>query len=136
MSPVRGLALAMLCALTVAGCGGDNNLPTTPTTPLPSTSIFASHVTVGGSAARNFPSRSGTITVRLRDTLARTPLGLGLGLPYGGVSNCTLNTTVEATPSTEPQISATVDAGSYCVVVYDLGTLTATTDFDVLIVYP
>lgn len=137
MTSVRGLALAALCALTLAGCGDDNNTPTTPTTPLPSTSIFNSHVTVGGSAARTFATRSGAVSVRLRNTTATGPLGLGLGLPFGGgVSNCTLNTTVEARPATEPQIAATVDAGTYCVVVYDLGTLTATTEFDVVIVYP
>jgi hypothetical protein len=137
MTTRYSLAVALLFAVALAGCGDDGDGPTTPTTLPPSISIFNSHVTVGGSAARTFASRAGTISVHLRNTSATTPLGIGLGLPYGsGVSNCILSTTVEARPASEPQIAATVDIGSYCVVVYDLGTLTATTDFDVLIVYP
>lgn len=65
-----------------------------------------------------------------------TIVGLGIGVPLGGISNCTLSTSVDTTAGTTPQIAATVDAGSYCVAIYDLGALTSAVDFEITINYP
>jgi len=65
-----------------------------------------------------------------------TRVGLGLGVPTTGIAKCALSIALSTAASSTPQISAPVDAGQYCVTVYDLGTLTTTIDFSVTLVYP
>lgn len=139
MTSLQQWSLAVVCALTTVACG--NNTPTTPTTPeivSPLTTTFASRVTVGGSAARAFATQqAGTVTVQLKSAGSPSAvLGLGIGLPYGGVSTCTLTRALTTSPADAPQITATVEEGAYCVAVYDVGNLTAPMDFEVVVVYP
>jgi hypothetical protein len=125
-----------------AGCSNDTTASSTttptPTATSPTTSTFASLLTVGGSASRTFTaSAAGTVTVTL--TNAAGPfniVGLGIGIPNGGVSRCTLSTALNTTAGSTAQIAARVDAGTYCVAVYDVGTLPAAIDFSVTIVFP
>jgi len=65
-----------------------------------------------------------------------TRVGLGIGVPNAGLARCALSSGIATTPGSTPQISAPVDAGQYCVTVYDLGTLTSPIDFSVTLVYP
>jgi len=132
---VPALALGVL----TASCGSDTPTPTTPTTPTgPTTSIFASRLTPGGAVSRSFgATATGTITVMLTNAAGpSTVLGLGIGVPTTGLAKCALSTAIRTAPGSAPQISAAVDAGQYCVTVYDLGTLTTPIDFSVTLVYP
>lgn len=130
------LLIVLCCAFVTASCGDDPPSTTTPTPTSPLTSTFASRITVGGSATRTFTTtQAGNITVRLNSSSSQ-PIGLGLGLPFGGISTCTLSTSVEASPASVPHISTPVDNGTYCVSVYDLGNLTGPVDFEVIIIYP
>ena len=134
------LAALLVTGWFAVGCGGEAAPgPTTPTPPTsPTTSTFASRLTVGGSASRSFTATTtGTVTITLGNAAGlSTVVGLGIGVPNGGVSRCTLSTAVHTTAGTTAQIAATVDPGAYCVVIYDIGTLTAEIDFTVTIVYP
>jgi len=129
-----GAALAM-----VAACGNSTTTPTTPTTPTgPTTSIFASRLTPGGAVSRQFgASTNGTVTAMLTNAAGpNTVVGLGIGVPTTGLAKCALSTAVQTKAGSTPQLSATVDAGNYCVVVYDIGTLTSPIDFSVTLVFP
>lgn len=133
------LPAALLAAVLLSGCGDDATSTTAPTTPTsPTTSRFLSRLAVNGSASRTFTvSTAGTVTATLVNAGGPfTVMGLGLGIPLGGVSNCTLSRSVSTASGTTPQISAVVDPGTYCVAIYDVGNLTDTIDFEVTITYP
>jgi hypothetical protein len=130
---------ALIAALAMAAACGNSTTPTTPTTPTgPTTSIFASRLTPGGAVSRQFgASTNGTVTAMLTNAAGpNTVVGLGIGVPTTGLAKCALSTAVQTKAGSTPQLSATVDAGNYCVVVYDLGTLTSPIDFSVTLVFP
>jgi hypothetical protein len=134
------VVLVLSLGVLTAGCGNDTpSTPTTPTTPTgPTTSIFASRLTPNGAVSRSFgATTTGTATVMLTNAGGpSTRVGLGIGVPSTGIAKCALSTALSTTPGTTPQISAAVDAGQYCVTVYDLGTLRDVIDFSVTLVYP
>lgn len=137
-SIVRVSALVATLAVAAA-CGNSTTTPTTPTTPTgPTTSIFASRLTPGGAVSRQFgASTTGTVTAMLTNAAGpSTVVGLGIGVPTTGLAKCALSTAIQTNAGSTPQISATVDAGNYCVVVYDPGTLTSPIDFSVTLIYP
>ena len=138
------LVIAVVAALGAAGmtaaCGNDGDTPTTPSPApaSPQTSTFASRLTVNGAVSRSFTAtQAGTVTVLLTNAGGpSTRIGLGLGVPTTGLARCALSTAMVTTPGATPQITAAVDAGVYCVTLYDIGTLTDTIDFSITLVYP
>lgn len=130
---------AAVVALLVAGCGDDNATPTTPSTSTgPATETFSSRLTVQGSAWRLVTaSQTGTLSARL--TTASQPstiVGLGIGIQSGSTSGCLLNNEVRMAAGSSPQIDAPVDAGVYCVKIFDVGALTDPMGFTITIVRP
>jgi len=138
MKSIIWLGVLVASLAVTAGCGKDNTTPTTPTPTGPTTSIFASRLTPGGAVSRAFgTTATGTVTVMLTNAAGpSTVVGLGIGVPTTGLAKCALSTAIKTAPGSTPQISAAVDAGQYCVTVYDLGTLTSAIDFSVTLVYP
>lgn len=131
--------LALGLGAVTVGCGKDTPTTPTPTTPTgPTTAIFASRLTPNGAVSRSFgATTAGTVTVMLTNAAGpSTVVGLGIGVPTTGVARCALSTAISTASSSTPQIAAAVDAGQYCVTVYDLGTLTSPIDFSVTLVYP
>ena len=63
-------------------------------------------------------------------------VGFGVGIPQASGSGCYLTQTVLAGASSSPQLTVQVDAGVYCVRLWDLGTMTSPTAFTVTIVRP
>ena len=63
-------------------------------------------------------------------------LGVGLGIPRGDGGGCHLSQSVSAVSGSATQLSANVDAGTYCVKVFDLGTLANEVSFSITIVHP
>ena len=59
-----------------------------------------------------------------------------MGIPLGDGTGCVLSRSVETVAGATAQLELGVDVGSYCVQVYDLGTLTQPTGFTLLLVYP
>jgi len=138
MRVVPVLLLAAVVAWTAA-CGDTPTTPTASTTPTsPVTESFSSQLAVKGTASRAFTMPSnGTATAQLSAT---TPggivLGFGFGIPRANGAGCLLSTSVDTAASGAPQLIVNADAGSYCVQVYDLGTLTDPIGFTVSIVHP
>jgi hypothetical protein len=134
------LLLAPLALL--AGCDNTANefvTPTTPTGPTgsPVTEVFASQIFVGGSSARSFTAaQAGTASATLTSVSvpAGTKIGFGMGVPDTLGSGCLFTRSLDAVAG--DAITLSVDAGTYCVRVYDLGTLTANASFSITIVRP
>ncbi len=131
-------AVVLASSLTLAGC--DDDPPTTPTeTPTTTTITFTSNLAVGGASTRSFAvTRTGTVSVTLVNAgnSATLRVGLGVGIPLGDGSGCVLSRSVETVAGTTAQLELTVDTGTYCVQIYDPGTLTAVVPFSISLVYP
>jgi hypothetical protein len=130
-------AAALACSvLALFNCGSNTQAPAAPSA-APATTTFDSTLSPGGSASRTFTaSQAGTVTVTLTGLGSAQPVGLGLGVPSGGVAHCSLGTSVLTIAGASPQITAPVDAGTYCAAVFDPGDLADTVGFQMSIVSP
>jgi hypothetical protein len=139
MTMLRGLRMSLIVAfgVVVLACG-DRTTPTSPTTSTgPTTETFTSQLTPRGGATRAFAaSVTGSVTVTLTSLSGDIPIGMGVGIPFANGSNCYLSASVETGPSSSPQIEVPVDAGQYCVKVYDAGTLAGPVTFSLTVVHP
>jgi hypothetical protein len=132
--------LACLFSAALLGGCAKTELFTSPdaasTTPLDPKS-FSNQILPGGSASREMTlTASGQIAVTLtRTTPDGTALGLGIGIPRSN-SQCALSSAVTTTAGSTPQVSMPADGGTYCVKVFDTGTLTAPVTFTVSISHP
>jgi hypothetical protein len=135
---VHARRLLFVALLAAAGCD-DATTATSPTVTSPVTELFSGQFIPGGSAARAFTAASaGTVSITLSQLGPQTGLvvGLGIGIPQANGSGCLMTQVVEAGASTSAQLTVQVDAGTYCVRLHDLGTLTSQVAFTVTIVRP
>jgi len=98
---------------------------------------YSSSVLAGGSTARSFPAAvDGTAFVQLVDILKPgvSSLGMAVGFQRNDGSGCHISVAFNATRGF--QASLPIDAGKYCVKIFDPGTLTETVGFSVKIVHP
>lgn len=132
------MTVAVLAAVVGAGCGKDSTTPTSPsTTTSPSSFTFTSQLAVHGSTSRTFVmTTAGTVNVTM-GTLGDGNLkaGIGIGVLSTGLP-CSLAQSVVTGPGAAPQLSINADAGTYCVAVWDPGTLTEDTAFSLTVNYP
>ena len=139
-SALKTVLAAVVLASSLAFAGCDKKTPTTPTeTPTTTTITFASNLAVGGASTRSFVvTRAGVVSVTLTNADNSTTLrvGLGVGIPLGDGSGCVLSRSVETVAGATAQLELTVDTGTYCVQIYDPGTLTAVVPFSISLVYP
>ena len=112
--------------------------PVLATTGSPGTDTFASTITVGGRATRSIDaSGPGTIQLTLGSLLPANPAtGLALGLMATDGSGCLLTRIVTVTPGSAPQLSADVEAGPYCMAIFDVGNFASTNTFSATIAHP
>jgi hypothetical protein len=116
------LAGVLLCA----ACGSDDSTSTTPTPPAegPGTQTLSAVMAPKGTLVRTFTaSATGTVTVTLTSTSPATLVGLGLGIPGNATGGCDMTATVNTSGGSTPQISVSVDAGTFCAGAFDLGTV-------------
>jgi hypothetical protein len=99
--------------------------PTDPTSQPTATTFSGSLAPQGAPVFFTFTAGAGPVAVTLTSVNPSTTSGIGLGLGTpNGTTTCTLtNFTTSAVVSSTPQISVTEAAGSYCVQVYDPGSL-------------
>jgi hypothetical protein len=134
----KGFGL-LTCALVLlplaAACGTTYfDLPAAPTATQPDPSVFASQIVRGGFASREFTiAAAGTVQVTLTSVTPAVVLGLGIGIPRPDNRGCYLSASVDTAAGSSPQLTAAADAGSYCVKVFDIGTITETATFSVTI---
>ena len=122
----------VVCACLLATVACDNSSSnSTSTSPSASvvTETFAGSVDVAGSAFHPFTVALSGGQVNVILTAAGPPSTIFMGLGIGTYSNstCTLLSggSVVTQAGATAQLSGTVNAGSYCVMVYDVGNQTA-----------
>jgi hypothetical protein len=124
----------LIAALCNASCSDDAvTSPTEVTSPV--TITWTSQLVPGGAASRTLTlTQSGTVSVRLQS--APVPIGLGVGVPQASGSGCHATISTTASPGALPQLTAPVDAGTYCVMVFDVVGITNPFTFSVEVVHP
>jgi hypothetical protein len=133
---IKAAIPVLLGALLLSGCGAEN--PTAPTVvESPVTVTFASNLYPKGTVTRLLTAaQAGTITLTLDSLAQDVAVGLALGLSRSDGAGCYGTITVEATAGSAPQIASPVDAGNYCVSIYDIGNISAPATFSITIVHP
>jgi hypothetical protein len=122
----------LLTAGFTAGCGDDNDTPTTPTDPPASvTEQFSGTLTLNGAATHTFivqraGQASATIASLSPDSAAVFSLALGT---WNGQS-CQIILANDAA-TTNSSVIGNASAGNFCVRVSDVGRLTAPTDYTI-----
>lgn len=136
----RLLAVASIVAVGLsAGACDDASTATSPTTTSPVTDTFAGQLAVGGSVARSFSSASsGTASLTLTQVgpPADVTVGFGIGIPQADGSGCHLTQSLVTGAAAAPQITVAVEAGTYCLRLFDTGALASQVAFSVTIVRP
>jgi len=129
----------VVCVLAGAACSDSNSTPDfVQPTPTLVTESFNGSVAVGGTDFHNFTvTTAGAVNVTL--TAAGPPptifMGLGVGTP--SASTCALLTGgyVTTPAGATAQLSGTIAAGSYCVVVSDVGNQTGPITYGVTVTH-
>jgi hypothetical protein len=131
-----GVALVVLVVLST-GCDSVKNLLSPDSTSSSSSQSFSGTVAVGGSSFFTFTvAQAGTVNVTLTSLGGSSPVGLGIGTP-NGTASCQLATSSQSTTAgSSPQLTAKENAGTYCVSVFDAGSLAAATTFAVTVAHP
>lgn len=104
----------------------------------PGTAEFASTVAPAGTTSRTFvASTQGMAALTLTSLSAgAVEVGLGVGLMSTDGGGCRLTQIVHAVPGTAPQLTARIDPGDYCAMVFDTGGITRPESFSLTIVHP
>jgi len=132
----RSLLSVLALAILSAGCNLLNDFTSPTSTNNPTTDSFSGSLPVSGSNVSTYTvTQSGTVNVTLTTLSTTVPVGLGVGTPNG--TTCQLATSSSnVTAASTPQITVTEDAGSHCIEVYDVGTLTGAATYTVTVSHP
>jgi hypothetical protein len=133
-----GIAFALVIAAASGGCNllNDSSSPSTPS-PATSTETFGGTVGVQGSSRSTFNvAQQGTVTVTLSSLSPSVAMGLGIGTPNGTTACAMTSSTTSALAGSTPQLTVTEPPGSYCVSVYDVGNVTGTVTYSVMVAHP
>jgi len=118
---LRWGAVAVTLALTA--CGGSSTTTTTSPTAPTTTDTFTGTLATGGVDLHNFTvAQAGTVTVTLTSVSPQGTITVGLGLGQPSGTTCTLFSTDETARMGSVE-QGTIDVGSYCVEIYDLGNV-------------
>jgi hypothetical protein len=111
---------AVAAALALAACGGSS--ATSPTAPS-KTDTFTGTVAAGGVDAHTFTvAQAGALTVTLTTLSPQSTITIGLGLGQPSGTSCLLSSTDETAKMGSVE-QTTLDVGSWCVAVYDIGNV-------------
>jgi hypothetical protein len=139
------LAAAALCLLAAAGCNSTDDssntpaalLGASPTTPLV-TENFSGTVQQSSNDSHPFTVTSNNFQIAITMTTAGPPATIQEGLGVGQIvaGSCQLLSGaygVYAAAATPPQLSGTIAAGTYCLMVYDAGQQTGPITYTVVV---
>lgn len=63
-----------------------------------------------------------------------TPVGIGVGIPKG--TGCPRTSSIVTPPGLAAQLTVTLNPGTYCAAIYDVGNLSSAANFAMRITYP
>jgi hypothetical protein len=135
------LVVPVLAALTAGACNNSSTNSTSPTPATPSkTETFAGAVPVGGSSFNNFVvALSGEVITSL--TAAGPPatifMGVGIGTPTATTCPHTVTENragIQAGPN--PIGDFMLNAGTYCIDIFDIGNAQGPVTYSVTVAHP
>ena len=135
MSRLRFLAVVL--ALGAAACGNDTTTTPTPTTPATVTDTFAGTLSSNGAASYAFTTASSGLITATIATLApdtTVVVGLALGTWNGNACQVVLSKD-QATMLSYVQGQAS-QANTFCVRIYDVGSLSAPASYELQVNHP
>lgn len=141
MKRLLAVLLVGVTPLVAASCDNGGSSDTTPTSPSAAlvTENFTGTVDPGGTAVNQFSVTTSGNQVNVLLTAAGPPATIYMGLGVGtyASSTCTLltNGSVLAQAGATAQLSGTVNAGTYCVEVFDVGNQTAQISYTVTVTH-
>jgi len=135
-APMKHTLLGLALAVAVSGCNTDSpssgvaGIGASPTPTVSQvTDTFSGTVDVGGSDFHTFTvvATGGSISATL--TAAGPPptifMGFGVGVVNGTSCSLLTNGFLNTQASASPQLVGTINAGTYCLAVYDIGNQSA-----------
>jgi hypothetical protein len=125
-------ALLLLAPLTAA-CGDDTvtNTPTAPT-PVAVTEQFSGDLNPNGGRTHPFVvQQAGTVSVRLTALSPDDTLTVGLSLGTWNGQVCQIILRNDAAVLNATVVGTAQQTGQFCVSIYDVGRLTASTDYSI-----
>jgi len=140
--------VARIALLAVAVVAQSCNSTTAPdladsqiTPPFFTTQTFAGTLTTSGSLFYSIVvTQRGPVSLTLAAVQApgggalTTPVGIGIGTPKG--TGCPRTSSVVTPPGLASQLTVTLNPGTYCAAVYDVGNLSSAANFAMRITYP
>lgn len=130
-----GLSVIVAAALAAAACSNDTTTSVSPTVP-PTSFTFATSFTARGSATRTFDQVvTGTVTVTLNSVTPDVALGIGVGVPGSAGGACNLTRAEIVRAGSAPQITLRAEPGTWCVRVWDPGTVAELVSFSMAVTY-
>jgi hypothetical protein len=135
---MKRILAALILGVTAAGCGSSSSdsTATSPTATV-TTEAFTGNVDAVGRDVHQFSVTlsGGQVNVDLTAAGPPSTIYMGLGVGTFSDSTCTLITNGSAVTQagSTAQLSGTLNAGSYCVMVYDAGNQVATVSYAVTV---
>ena len=135
---LRAFVLLPVLALSV-GCEGEiNNLPTTPD-PVIVTETFTGDLTINGATTHNvFTGATGAVSATITSLGDEPPAKVGFSMgTLGSTGVCTAVMTNDSAVVTSSLVgTVSTLAGSLCVRIYDVGSLTGTVPYTFTVTHP
>ena len=130
-----GILVCVGAILASAGCDLFSS-STSPSSDSPKETFSGTLAPQGSSVFTFTAAKSGTVAVTLTTLTPSTTSGVGLGFGTPNGAACTLtSSTPNATAGSAAQITVNANAGSYCVRVYDSGSLTSAATFTITVTH-
>jgi hypothetical protein len=136
-----GVALALLCAAVACDTADPTqSINPQPTAVPPTVETFSGTVNPGSSDFKpfNINLTGGTLAITLTAAgpPATIPMGIGLGSSTAAVCTLFTGATTVAPAGNNPQLQlGPLNAGSYCVEIFDAGTLAAPVSYAVTVTH-
>ena len=130
------LVLPLLVSATAACGDSDNPTPTAPTAPTTVTVTFSGSLNRQGANTHPFTTDGGTVIATLTTVSPDSAVTLGLSLgTWNGAACQTVIANDRAVQGTTVVGGAT-GSGNLCVRLYDIGSITQQTSYEVTVVHP
>ena len=129
----------LLVVVTVfTACGDDEpTSPTSPTQPPPITETFPGTLTRNGARTHTFNTQaSGTVTATLTALDVDEGVKIGLALGTWNSTSCQLVITKDDAVRSTRIVGQVSALGSLCVRIYDVGELTRSAGYEILVEHP
>lgn len=134
------IACTLVLPLLAAGCGNNAQTPTTPTeTVTPVTDTFTGTLTRNGATSHPFPvvsAAGGDVTASLKALSPDGAAVVGMSLGTWNGTACQAVLSNDRATVASALLGRATSAGTLCVRIFDVGTLTEPQDYEVEVVHP